>query len=67
MVHKELGRNTGTIACRDLEQIESYQPDYYAYAYDAVVSPLKNIFEGMNWDLNLIRGKETPILENYLV
>ena len=64
--HTELKRQYGFVGCRQLSQIDDFDVDYEVYAYDAVVSPLKNLFEGMNWSVDLIRDIKTPSLQNYL-
>ena len=64
--HTELGRAYGYVGCTELSQVKDFVIDYEVYAYDAVVSPLKNVFEGMNWSVDLIRDIPTPSLQSYL-
>jgi hypothetical protein len=64
--HTELQRSYGFVGCTDLEQIKGFTIDYEVYAYDAIVSPLKNVFEGMNWSVDLIRNIPAPLLHSYL-
>lgn len=67
MRHKELKRDYGFIGVRSIEQASDFTPDFEVYAHDAVVAPLKNIFEGMQWSLELIKGGKVPTLSDFLV
>ena len=67
MGHKELKRDYGFIGVRSIEQASDFTPDFEVYAHDAVVAPLKNIFEGMQWSLELIKGGKVPTLSDFLV
>lgn len=64
--NKVLGRQYGFIGVRTIEQAESFTPDFEALANSTVVEPLKNVFEGMEWDIEIIRGYRPPTLNAFL-
>lgn len=64
--NKVLGRQYGFIGVRTIEQADSFTPDFEALANSTVVEPLKNVFEGMEWDIEIIRGYRPPTLSEFL-
>ena len=64
--NKVLGRDYGFIGVREIEQAQGLVPDFEAMANTVVVEPLKNIFEGMRWNLESIRGRRVPSLNEFL-
>lgn len=64
--NKVLGRQYGFIGVRNIEQAEAFTPDFEALANSTVVEPLKNVFEGMQWDIEIIRGFRPPTLQEFL-
>lgn len=64
--NKVLGRDYGFIGVREIEQVKGFVPDFEAMANTVVVEPLKNIFEGMRWNLESIRGRRVPSLNEFL-
>lgn len=65
-LNKVLGRQYGFIGVRTIEQADSFTPDFEALANSTVVEPLKNVFEGMEWDIEIIRGYRPPTLSEFL-
>ena len=64
--NKVLGRQYGFIGVRNIEQAEAFTPDFEALANSTVVEPLKNVFEGMQWDIEIIRGFRPPTIQEFL-